>query len=79
MALLLQAGARVNAVTGSGWTPLTWAASQAECADAIPLLLKAGAKPDQRDSQGRLPLQVALDNGKAIALLQAALARNARK
>jgi ankyrin repeat protein len=80
-ALLLQAGARVNAATGSGWTPLTWAASGEEYADAIPLLLKSGAKPGQADGRGRLPLQVALDNGngKAIALLQAALARNARK
>ncbi|MDR3362617.1 MAG: ankyrin repeat domain-containing protein [Desulfovibrio sp.] len=80
-ALLLQAGARANAATGSGWTPLTWAASREEYADAIPLLLKAGAKPGQADGRGRLPLQVALDNGngKAVALLQAAPARKARK
>jgi ankyrin repeat protein len=80
-ALLLKSGARANAATGSGWTPLTWAASLEKYADAIPLLLKAGAKPDQADRQGRLPLQLALDNGngKAVALLQAALARNARK
>ncbi|MDR2161556.1 MAG: ankyrin repeat domain-containing protein [Desulfovibrio sp.] len=80
-ALLLKAGARVNAATASGWTPLTWAASREEYADAIPLLLQAGAKPGQADGQGRLPLQVALDsgNGKAVALLQAALDRKARK
>ncbi|MDR1934345.1 MAG: hypothetical protein LBS49_01950 [Candidatus Accumulibacter sp.] len=70
--LFLKSGgrAKVNLVTGSGWTPLTHAASDEENADAVPLLLRAGADPRQADGKGRLPLDVALENknGKARGL-----------
>ncbi|MDR1312026.1 MAG: ankyrin repeat domain-containing protein [Burkholderiaceae bacterium] len=66
--------ARVNAVTGSGWTPLTYAASHERLAETIPLLLSAGADPKKPDSAGALALEIALEkkNGKAAAYLGAA-------
>jgi ankyrin repeat protein len=80
-ALFLKSGARVNAATGSGWTPLTFAAKDTNYRDSIPLLLAAGARPAQADGKGRLPLQVAEENGngKAAVLLQAALAGLGKK
>jgi ankyrin repeat protein len=67
--------AKVNAVAGSGWTPLTWAANDKdwETTDSIPLLLTVGADPKQPDGEGRLPLDVALEakNSKAAAWLAA--------
>jgi ankyrin repeat protein len=82
-ALFLRSGgkARVNTVAGDGWTPLTYAAVNRRNADAIPLLLAAGAKREQPDGQGRFPLDVALEkeNGRAVAYLQAAPGKDAVK
>ena len=73
--LLLSAGGKssVNEILYENRTPLTFAAEHGQNADSIPLLLAAGAKPDMRDGNGRLPLDVALEkkNGRAAAYLTA--------
>ncbi|MDR1275143.1 MAG: ankyrin repeat domain-containing protein, partial [Candidatus Accumulibacter sp.] len=65
--------AGVNAVTGSAWSPLTYAASHERLAESIPPLLAAGANPKKPDATGGLPLFIALENknGKAAAYLTA--------
>ncbi|MDL2321570.1 ankyrin repeat domain-containing protein [Desulfosarcina sp. OttesenSCG-928-B08] len=76
----LKAGANANARARGGWTMLTLAASDRKFSDSIPPLLAAGADPAQRDENGRLPLEVALEkeNGRAVAYLQAALMKRGK-
>ena len=55
VALLLDKGARPDALATGDATPLHLAA-QAGCAEAVTLLLSKGASINLRDSQGRTPL-----------------------
>lgn len=74
-ALLVQAGADVNAVDRGGVTSLMLAATQKDL-EITQLLLKAGAKPDARDATGRTPLMHAswADLAEQIAVLAGARA-----
>jgi ankyrin repeat protein len=62
-AVLLNAGAPVNARDSNGFTPLHIAVIE-DFADAIPLLLKAGADPNATDNSGKGPLARALNPEK---------------
>jgi len=56
VALLLEKGAKVDALAKGNATPLHLAA-QAGCMDAVKLLLAKGADINSRDSNGRTPLK----------------------
>ena len=69
---LARAGARVNASTNYGDTPLHWAASCADgdlAVDTAHALLAAGADVNARNSAGVTPLQRALDTESAVLAL----------
>ena len=53
--LLLDRGAKVDAMEKDGATPLHFAAQEG-CTDAVKLLLDRGANANARDKQGRTPL-----------------------
>jgi ankyrin len=56
VALLLDKGAKVDALAKGNATPLHLAA-QAGCLDAVKMLLAKGADINSRDSNGRTPLK----------------------
>src|SRR5471030_1168642 len=60
--LLIRAGAKVNAATDLGVTPL-WAASQNGSAAMVRRLLEAGANPNAALLSGETPLMVAARSG----------------
>jgi ankyrin repeat protein len=80
VALLIRAGANVNAVGNNGWTPLFVAAMHGHTEVAIQLL-RAGAYVDAADSWGICtPLSLAIDRGNielAVQLLKAGAKANA--
>lgn len=64
IALLLEAGADVNATQAGGFTPLHQAAAAGK-RDIAALLLKHGARRDCRCDQGKLPADYARERGHA--------------
>ena len=61
VALLIEAGADVNAQDGAGYSPLHFCA-QNRLPDIAKLLIENGANPDLKDRWGNLPLWRALGN-----------------
>ena len=64
---ILDAGYKVNAPLFN--TPILHIALQHEAKDVVPYLLANGANPNQKDSQGRLPLWVCLEVNNFESLL----------
>lgn len=62
IALLLEAGADVNATQAGGFTPLHQAAASGK-SDIVSLLLSSGARRDSRCDQGKLPADYARERG----------------
>jgi len=61
-ALLIQAGADVNAKTSGGYTPLIVAAGRGKT-DVVRVLLDAGADVDARGASGKTAQQLAIERG----------------
>ena len=75
---LREAPASVNAKAHGGWTPLMYAALYGD-ADAVRLLLAAGANPNTANESGGTALMYALDNAEQTrVLLDAGADPNAR-
>ena len=60
--MLLAAGADTNLADHDGWTPLH-SCVYYELSELVPMLLKAGANPRQRDLQGDTPEEFATSLG----------------
>ena len=75
VAILIAAGADINAQDDNGWTPLHFAA-QASCSECTSALLQAGASTALQDSFGNTALSRAVfeskGNGSVIQLLRQA-------
>ena len=81
VALLIKAGADVDAKGKHGRTPLHRAARSNENPEIVELLVKSGLDVDTRNSFGRTPLHYAADNGNPevlTVLLEAGANVNAR-
>ena len=77
--MLIDRGANVNAVDKLGMTPLLWAASSDFGEPAmVELLLKAGAKSDAKNRDGRTALELAraYGHGYLTAALEKAQGTN---
>jgi ankyrin repeat protein len=59
VALLLHAGADVNATDARGTTALMLAAENVDTAATVDALLEAGSDPNLKDKEGRTALQIA--------------------
>lgn len=62
IAVLLKAGARINARAAGGMTPLMWAVARNRNPDVVTALLDAGADAKAKDGQGRTALDYARKN-----------------
>lgn len=71
IAILIHAGAKLEAKDQAGETPLHVAAQEG-CADAVTALIKAGANMKARDKQGSTPLKsaVAYEQTAVVSLLR---------
>ncbi|NJL27641.1 MAG: hypothetical protein HC897_06935 [Thermoanaerobaculia bacterium] len=79
VALLLEAGADVNALTGSGATPLSLAATRNR-PELVEVLSSQGADTERRDARGQTPFHQALEQRAFVvarALLKAGAAIDA--
>jgi ankyrin repeat protein len=65
-AVLIEAGANVNAVGDLGRTPLHIAV-RSQMAETVALLVQAGARPDVRDEFGVSARELALEIGGEVA------------
>ena len=73
LTFLVHEGANVDALDNNRRTPLHQAAMKRYGDDAVPVLLRYGARHDLKDSEGRTPLMLALMGGNksaAEALMQ---------
>ncbi|MBI1761137.1 MAG: ankyrin repeat domain-containing protein [Acidobacteria bacterium] len=76
LALLLESGAKVNAVSAEGKSALLLAAAQKRALPAVKLLLRKGAQVNQQDKRGGTALLMAARNGD-VETLQLLLERGA--
>jgi ankyrin repeat protein len=76
LALLLEAGANVNAISAEGKSALLLAAAQKRALPTVRLLLRKGAQVNQQDKRGGTALLMAARNGD-VETLQLLLERGA--
>jgi len=75
--MLIDAGAKVNARSSSGWTALMTAAAYSANPEVIKALINAGAKVGSRTEEGHTALEVAAEHNENPEVIKALIAAGA--